>query len=77
MGRVLRAPADSPVWECDFNGAIKQSGKQEFFRHHWNTVRTKCFDKSRFVMTFLTVLEVTEILCSFRLVLEGKTGLHY
>ena len=25
-------------------------------------------------MAFLTILEVTEILCSFRLVLEGKTG---
>ena len=25
-------------------------------------------------MTFLTLLGVTEILCSFRLVLEGKTG---
>ena len=25
-------------------------------------------------MTFLTVLGVTEILCSFRLALEGKTG---
>ena len=25
-------------------------------------------------MTFLTILRVTEILCSFRLVLEGKTG---
>ena len=32
------------------------------------------FDKSRFVMTFWTILGVTEILCSFRLVLEGKTG---
>ena len=32
------------------------------------------FDDSRFVMTFLTILEVMEILCSFRLVLEGKTG---
>ena len=28
----------------------------------------------RFVMTFLTILGVTEILCSFRLVLEEKTG---
>ena len=28
----------------------------------------------RFMMTFLTILEVTEILCSFKLVLEGKTG---
>ena len=25
------------------------------------------FEESRFVMTFLTILEVTEILCSFRL----------
>ena len=25
-------------------------------------------------MTFLTILGVTEILCSFRLVLEGTTG---
>ena len=32
------------------------------------------FGKSRFAMTFLTILEVTEILCIFRLVLEGKTG---
>ena len=32
------------------------------------------FDESRFIMTFLTILGVTEILCSFRLVLERKTG---
>ena len=32
------------------------------------------FDKSRFIITFLTILGVTEILCSFKLVLEGKTG---
>ena len=31
------------------------------------------FDKSRFVMTFLTILGITKI-CCFRLVLEGKTG---
>ena len=31
------------------------------------------FDKSRFIMTFLTILGVMDILCSFRLVLEGKT----
>ena len=31
------------------------------------------FDKSRFIVTFLTILGVTEI-CSFKLVLEGKTG---
>ena len=32
------------------------------------------FDKSRFIMTFLNISGVTEILCSFKLVLEGKTG---
>ena len=32
------------------------------------------FDESRFVMNFLTILGVTEILCSFRLVLKRKTG---
>ena len=32
------------------------------------------FDESRFLETFLTILGVMEILCSFRLVLEGKMG---
>ena len=32
------------------------------------------FDESRFVMTFLTIFGVMEILFSFRLVLEGTTG---
>ena len=32
------------------------------------------FDESRFFMIFLTILGVMEILCSFRLVLKGKTG---
>ena len=32
------------------------------------------FDESRFTVTDLTILEVIEILCSFRLVLEKKTG---
>ena len=32
------------------------------------------FDKSRFVMTILTILGVIEVLYSFRLVLEEKTG---
>ena len=31
------------------------------------------FDKSRFIMTFLTILGVMEI-CNFRLVLEEKTA---
>ena len=32
------------------------------------------FDESRFVMTFLAILGVTETSCSLRLVLEGKTA---
>ena len=32
------------------------------------------FVESRFIMTFLTILGATEILYSFRLVLEGKVG---
>ena len=32
------------------------------------------FDKSRFIMTVLAILEVTEILCSFKLILEGNKG---
>ena len=32
------------------------------------------FDKSTLITTFLTILGVIEILCSFKLILEGKTG---
>ena len=32
------------------------------------------FDETRFVMTFLTILGVMEIVSSFRLVLKEKTG---
>ena len=32
------------------------------------------FDDSRFIMTFLTIFRVTEMLCSFILVLAGNTG---
>ena len=32
------------------------------------------FDKSRFITTFLTILGDTQVLCSFKLVLEGKSG---
>ena len=32
------------------------------------------FDKPRSIMTFLTTFRVIEILCSFKLALEAKTG---
>ena len=72
------------------NDTFKQSGKQHSFRHivkssasigsqFFRTITgiqsgQDTFHESRFVMTFLTILWVTEILCSFRLVLEWKTG---
>ena len=52
----------------------KSSGSQ-FFR---TTTGIKsgpdAFDESRFIMIFLTILVLSEILCSFTLVLEGETG---
>ena len=52
-----------------------ESSGSQFFR---TTTEIKsepnAFDKSRFVMIFLTILVITEILCSFRLVLERKTS---
>ena len=54
---------------------MKESSGLQLFR---TTTRIpsgpNAFDKSRFIMTFLTILGVTEKLCSFRLVLEVKTG---
>ena len=34
------------------------------------------FDQLSFVINILTILGVTEILCSFRLLLEKKTGIY-
>ena len=52
----------------------ERSGSQ-FFRATTGIILVlDAFDESRFVMTFLTILGVTEILCSFRLVLEEKNG---
>ena len=52
----------------------ESSGSQFFRTTTGIQSRPTNFDKSRFVMTFLTILGVMEILCSFRLVLEYKTG---
>ena len=50
----------------------ENSGSQ-FFKTTTGIVRTrKLLINQGFFMTFLTILGVTEILCSFRLVLEGK-----
>ena len=50
----------------------ERSGSQ-FFRNTTGIQSGQdAFDESRFLETFLTILGVMEILCSFRLVLEGK-----
>ena len=54
---------------------MDESSGSQFYR---NTTGIQsgpdAFDESRSVMTFLTIFGVMEILCSFRLLLEGKTG---
>ena len=52
----------------------KSSGLQFFRTTIGIQSRSNALNESRFVMTFSTILGVTEILCSFRLVLEEKTG---
>ena len=55
--------------------SMQESSSSQFFRTTTGIQSGQdAFDKSRFMMTFLTILGVMEILCSFRLILEGKTG---
>ena len=54
---------------------MKESSGSKFFRITTGIQSgPSAFDKSKFIMTSLIILGVTEILCSFRLVWEGKTG---
>ena len=52
---------------------LVRSGTQSFRTTNEKQSGPDAFDESRFVMTFLITFGVTEILCSFRLVTEGKT----
>ena len=54
---------------------MKESSGSHFFRTPTG-IQSKedSFDKLRLITTFLTILGVTEILCSIKLVVEGKTG---
>ena len=66
-----KTPSDT----LESSASMNESSGSQFFRTTTGIQsEPDAFDKSRFVMTFLTILEVMEILCSFRLVLEGKTG---
>ena len=54
---------------------MKKSSSSQFFRTTTGIQSgPDAFNKSIFITTFLTILGVTEILFSFKLVLEGKTG---
>ena len=54
---------------------MKENSGSQFFRTTSGIQPGQdALDKARFFMTFLTILGVTEILYSLRLVLEGKTG---
>ena len=52
----------------------ESSGSQFFITTTGMQSGPDIFDESRFVMTFLTMVGVMGILCSFSLLLEGKTG---
>ena len=57
------------------SASMQETSGSEFFRTTTGIQSVSdAFDKLRFIMTFLTILGVTEILCSFRLVLDEKTG---
>ena len=59
----------------NFLASMYESSGSQFFRTTTGIQSGQdAFEESRFVMTFLTILGVVDILCSFRLVLEGKTG---
>ena len=54
---------------------MQESSGSQFFRTTTGIQsRPDAFDKLRFVTTFVTILGVTKILFSFKLVLEGKIG---
>ena len=52
----------------------ESSGSQFFSTTDRIQSGRETFDKSRLVMTFLINLGVSEILCSFQIVLKGKVG---
>ena len=54
---------------------MEESSGSQFFRTTTEIqLGPDALDKSRSILTFITILGVKEVLCSFKLVLEGKTG---
>ena len=55
--------------------SIYESPRSHFFRTTTGMQSgPDTFDQSWLVMTYLTILGVTEILCSFKLIVEEKAG---
>ena len=65
----------TPSGKLKSSASLYKSSSSQFFRTTTG-VRSgpDAFDISSFIMTFLTIVGVTEILYSFRLAQEGKTG---
>ena len=58
-----------------YSASMYESAGSQFFRTTTGIQSgPDAFDESRFVMTFLAILGIMEILCNLRLVLEEKTG---
>ena len=53
---------------------LKSSGSQFFRTTTGIHTGSDAFGKSRLVMTYVIIFGVTEMFCSFRLVLVGKAG---
>ena len=54
---------------------MKESSGSQFLRTTTGIQSgSEAFYKLRFIMTSLTILGVKEILCSFKLILEGEAG---
>ena len=67
-----KIPSDT-YWRVPL--VFKKVQKVQFFRTITGIQSgPDAFDKSSFVMTFLTILGVTEMLISFKLGFEGKIG---
>ena len=58
------------------SASMKESSGSQFFRTTTGIQSgPDAFGKSRFIMTFLTILGVTEIMCSFKLVLAAYSSI--
>ena len=58
----------------EFSFYVRQFRLTVLYNKHWNTIRIRHPWQIKVSCDFLTNLKVSKILCSFRLVLDRKTG---